>query len=125
MSDPFEVRILDSLYASDLALDAVYAAPGEAFDAELGAIRVILSSQEEGDAALTLAAYNATPIQARTAFEIRAHDTGLQGGRPVANGKIQIDAASGIFPGEIFVIDGDPRRLDTARLVWTCVVSEE
>jgi hypothetical protein len=123
MSDPFAGRVLEALYASDLALDAVYAPPGEAFDAEAGAVRVILSSGP-GEDPVGLGGYQASPIQARTALEIRAADPGLQAAAPVENGQIRIDAAANIFPGETFVIDGAPLRLDPARLVWTCYVSE-
>lgn len=118
MSADFRQRILDAAYAR-WGVGAVYQPPaGEPAD-----VRVCFATQSGEESASPMGMLSSI-VQDGVTVRIRAADPGLDGSPPVSAGIITISATAPVRAGEVLVITGQPMRMDSARLEWTCQCAE-
>lgn len=115
MSSSFAQRFVDAAFNSPMSCGALYALPGESPAIDGEGVRVIPSMRAHDDYGVQ--------NEARI-VEIRGGDEGLPGGVPIEGAQFLLDIDAPLWPGEAVEIIGEPRRLDPARLIYTCIVQE-
>lgn len=119
MTADFRQRILDAAYAR-WGVDAAYLPEG----GQSADVRICFAAESGEDSGSPMGMLSRV-VQDAVIVRIRAHDAGLAGLAPAERAVITIAADAPVRAGEVFVITGQPMRMDTARLEWTCQCAEE